>query len=338
MLVPGMTTPPADTSKAVTDNYIKAVNLNRRIITAAQLAQQSLYDMCMGFKEMRDSKLYKELGYSDFGDYCEQETGIKKVQAYSYIKVAEKLPTEFVRSSEQIGIKKLYLLSSLSEQERTEITETTDLESTSVRELEQQIKLMKAEKDKAVAEKSAAEAEASASAQQAKALEKAKEQLSQQIISLEAEIRELESRPVEVAVQEPSDGSVDKDTFKNICKTYEDQLDKVQEDALQNTIRINKEHTAQIEQLKADNESRLEELRKELEEAKQKQSEISTVTVIDSKAVFKAYLANAIDAAKRLCDYMETIRNDDNYGLYAEKARQFVSEISNRIKEENSNG
>ena len=131
---------------------------------------------------------------------------------------------------------------------------------------------------------------------------------------------------------------MDKDTFKNICQTYEDQLDKVQEDALQNTIRINKEHTAQIEQLKADNESRLEELRKELEEAKQKQAEISTVTVIDSKAVFKAYLANAIDAAKRLCDYMETIRNDDNYGLYAEKARQFVSEISNRIKEENSNG
>lgn len=27
---------------------------------------------------MRDSKLYKELGYSNFGDYCEQETEIKK--------------------------------------------------------------------------------------------------------------------------------------------------------------------------------------------------------------------------------------------------------------------
>ena len=123
MIIPGMRTPPADTSAQVTDSYIKAVNLNRRIITAAQLAQQSLYDMCMGFKEMRDSKLYKELGYSDFGDYCENETGIKRRQVYSYIQVAEKLPDEFVHSSAQIGVKKLYLLSSLSEQERTEITE-----------------------------------------------------------------------------------------------------------------------------------------------------------------------------------------------------------------------
>ena len=49
MIEPAMRIPPADTGKPVTDEYIKAVNLNRRIITAAQLAQQSLYDMCMGF-------------------------------------------------------------------------------------------------------------------------------------------------------------------------------------------------------------------------------------------------------------------------------------------------
>ena len=99
MIIPGMRTPPADASAQVTDSYIKAVNLNRRIITAAQLAQQSLYDMCMGFKEMRDSKLYKELGYSDFGDYCESETGFKRSQAYNYISIAEKLPPDFVHSS-----------------------------------------------------------------------------------------------------------------------------------------------------------------------------------------------------------------------------------------------
>ena len=177
-------------------NYIKAQELDRRIKTSAQLAQQSLYDMCMGFKEMRDSKLYKELGYSDFGDYCENETGFTRMNVYRYISIAENLPQDFVTSRLQIGVKKLTLLSKLSEEERTEITENTDLESTSVRELEQQIKQIRAEKDKAIADKSAAEAEASASAQQARALEKAKEQLSQQIHSLEAEIKELESRPV----------------------------------------------------------------------------------------------------------------------------------------------
>ncbi len=156
MIEPAMRIPPADAGKAVTDEYIKAVNLNRQIITAAQLAQQNLYDMCMGFKEMRDSKLYKELGYSDFGDYCEQEVGITRQQVHKYVTVAEKLPEDFVNPGLQIGIRKLYLLTTLSKEERAEITENTDLESTTVKQLEQQIKSLRAEKDKAVAEKSAA--------------------------------------------------------------------------------------------------------------------------------------------------------------------------------------
>lgn len=330
MIIPGMRTPPADTSAQVTDSYIKAVNLNRRIITAAQLAQQSLYDMCMGFKEMRDSKLYKELGYNTFEDYCENETGIKKVQVYSYIKVVEKLPESFVHSSEQIGVKKLYLLSSLSEEERTEITENTDLENTSVRELEQQIRQIRAEKDKAVADKSAAEAEASAAAQQAKSLEKAKNALSQQIAALEAEIKELENRPVEVAVEPAKDGVMDKTAFDNICKTYEQQLDKVQEDALQDTIRLNREHTEQMNSLKAENEKKLEELRSQLEAAKREQSEL-TVSVPDSKETFKAYLATAIDAAKRLCEFIGNNSADSNHDLFVSKAKQFFEKMTEEI-------
>ena len=165
MIIPGLRTSPADTEKAVTDDYVKAVNLNYHIKAAAQVAQQSLYEMCMGFKEMRDSKLYKELGYSDFGEYCEKETEFTPRSVYRYISIAENLPSDFVTPVSQIGVRKLYLLSSLSEEERTEITEKTDLESTSVRELEQQIRQIRAEKDKAVADKSAAEAEASAAAQ-----------------------------------------------------------------------------------------------------------------------------------------------------------------------------
>ena len=311
-------------------NYIKAQELDRRIKTSAQLAQQSLYDMCMGFKEMRDSKLYKELGYSDFGDYCENETGIKRRQVYSYIQVAEKLPDEFVHSSAQIGVKKLYLLSSLSEEERTEITEKTDLENTSVRELEQQIRQIRAEKDKAIADKSAAEAEASAAAQQAKSLEKAKNALSQQIAALEAEIKELENRPVEVAVEPAKDGIMDKTAFDNICKTYEEQIDKVQEDALQDTIRLNREHTEQMNSLKAENEKKLEELRSQLEAAKREQSEL-TVTVPDSKETFKAYLATAIDAAKRLCEFIGNNSADSNHELFVTKAKQFFEKMTEEI-------
>ena len=311
-------------------NYTKAQELDRRIKTSAQLAQQSLYEMCKGFKEMRDSKLYKELGYSTFEDYCEQETGLKKVQVYSYIKVIEKLPESFVQSTVQIGVQKLYLLSSLSEEERTEITENTDLENTSVRELEQQIRQIRAEKDKAVADKSAAEAEASAAAQQAKSLEKAKNALSQQIAALEAEIKELENRPIEVTAEPAKDGVMDKTAFDNICKTYEQQLDKVQEDALQDTIRLNREHTEQMNSLKAESEKKLEELRSQLEAAKREQSEL-TVSVPDSKETFKAYLATAIDAAKRLCEFIGNNSADSSHDLFVSKAKQFFEKMTEDI-------
>ena len=284
MIIPGLRTSPADTEKAVTDDYVKAVNLNYHIKAAAQVAQQSLYEMCMGFKEMRDSKLYKELGYSDFGEYCEKETEFTPRSVYRYISIAENLPSDFVTPVSQIG----------------------------------------------VADKSAAEAEASAAAQQAKSLEKAKNALSQQIAALEAEIKELENRPVEVAVEPAKDGVMDKTAFDNICKTYEQQLDKVQEDALQDTIRLNREHTEQMNSLKAENEKKLEELRSQLEAAKREQSEL-TVSVPDSKETFKAYLATAIDAAKRLCEFIGNNSADSNHDLFVAKAKQFFKKMTEEI-------
>ena len=201
MIVPNERISPADEGKPVTDEYIKALNLNRRIIVSAQLAQQNLYEMCTGFKEMRDSKLYKELGYTDFGDYCEQETGFKRTQAYSYIAIAEKLPADFVRSSGQIGMKKLELLTRISEDDRAQIAAETDLESTTVKELEQQIKQLRAEKDKAVADKSAAEAEGAVKADTIAALEKNRQVLDERVAALTEEVRALEARPIETAVE-----------------------------------------------------------------------------------------------------------------------------------------
>lgn len=171
----------------LSDEYIKAKELDRTIKTSAQLAQQSLYEMCAAFKEMRDSKLYKELGYTDFREYCEKETGFKHAQIYSYIAVYEKLPKEFVQSTGQIGIQKLYLLSTLSEEERVEVTQSTDLESTTVKKLKEQITALKEKADKADMFSSKAD------------------NAELKIKKLESEIKELESRPVEVAVEDNSE-------------------------------------------------------------------------------------------------------------------------------------
>ena len=130
----------------ITDNYIKAVNINRSIIANAQVAQISLYEVCKGLKEMRDDKLYKELGYQNFKDYCENEVGISYDMSRKYIMIFENIDPS--QCFESIGVSKLYLLSTLSEEERTEITQTTDLESVSKRELEEKVKEIKELREK----------------------------------------------------------------------------------------------------------------------------------------------------------------------------------------------
>ena len=101
--------------------YETAIELNQKIIITAQMAQKNLYDMCVLLKQMRDDKLYKELGYQNFEDYCEQEVGMKRRNAYNYISIIEK--TENVQSIAHFGMTKLSLLASLSEPEQKEIQE-----------------------------------------------------------------------------------------------------------------------------------------------------------------------------------------------------------------------
>lgn len=137
------------------EQYTQAAQLHAEIINCAKTAQENLYQMAIGFKKMRDEKLYVALGYDNFGDYCEQKAELSRQNVYQYIKVVENLPKDFVLSTRQIGKEKLYLLSTMSETDREEIVETTDLENTTVRKLKEKIKELEGKNsaaDKASAE------------------------------------------------------------------------------------------------------------------------------------------------------------------------------------------
>lgn len=292
MIELGIKTPPADTASAVTSKYTEAYNLNVRICINAQMAQQNLYEVCKGLKEMRDGKLYKELGYQNFEEYCESEVGFGRRQAYRMIDIATKLPADFVTTMSQIGMAKLTLLAKLDEPQREEIQQTVDLETTSVRELERQIKEIQAEKDQAVADKSAAEAKASASTQRA-------ESLSQQITSLEAEIKELESRPIEVAVPDASHEVENmRDAMRRLNREHDEWSARIQDEHFKDVQRIHKEYREKMDQLRAEYEEKLAD------------SQQGDAPEPGGKEIFKAYLANAIDAAKRLTGFLAAHPDD----------------------------
>lgn len=307
--------------------YIKAAELDRRIKTSAQLAQQSLYDMCMGFKEMRDSRLYKELGYSDFGEYCEQETGFSRMNVYNYIRVAEKLPQDFVNSSLQIGVKKLTLLAKLSDEERTELAENIDIESTTVKELKAKIDILQNERDRAM--KSNAEASHQVFMADKKVLE-----MKNKVTQLEAEIKDLESRPIEVAVETDSKEVANlKDAMRRVDLDWSEKYSKLEEDSLKDR----RELLQKAEQAEKDKQDKLSQLRAELDRTKAEyekklsgKAEITSTQ--DDKAIFKAYLSTAVDSVTRLVGFVNEHNDSDNYGLFTQKARQLADIINSKLE------
>jgi hypothetical protein len=133
----------------VSEQHKQAIELHQKIIVSANLAQLNIWDMCNGLKTMRDNKLYKELGYQNFEDYCENEVGMKRSNAYNYISIVEKINPENVQSIGQIGMTKLALLATISEPEQAEIAEKLDLENTTVKQLKAEIDRLKDEKQEA---------------------------------------------------------------------------------------------------------------------------------------------------------------------------------------------
>lgn len=121
------------------------LNTHNEILTAGAVMSNGLITLAQNLKKMRDNKLYIEAGYETFEDYSENACGLKQRQAYNYIKILEDLGESFLHSNAKIGISKLSLLTTLSEDERTEVIENTNFEDTSVRELKDKIKELQLE-------------------------------------------------------------------------------------------------------------------------------------------------------------------------------------------------
>lgn len=292
MIEPQMKTPPADVKSAVTDKYTEAYNLNVRICVNAQMAQQNLYEVCKGLKEMRDGKLYKELGYHNFEDYCENEVGIKRAQAYKYVAIGE---TENVYTSihfEKLGVSKLSLLAKLDESQREEIQQTVNVEEVSVRELKEQIKKLESENKKFDEEKAG--------------YKERQDKLLQKNIELVGE----------------------RDKAQQEADNASNKLKMIEADAQAHKAKI-QELEKQIQELEAkprdsyEDTTKIEELKKQLAEAearhKAELESARTVSAEDIKGIFKAHMMAAADALRHLTQFTEVHIDSPEKALFIEK-------------------
>ena len=134
------------------------------------------------------------------------------------------------------------------------------------------------------------------------------------ITALEEQVEQLENRPIEVAVESNSH-EVESlmDAMKRVDLDWSLKYSELQEETMKETIRNNQEHTAEIERLKAEYEEKL----------------ANVEPVSDSKAVFKAYLSNAVDAVKRLAAF---VQEHPDEVFFRNKTREFFENINKSME------
>lgn len=123
------------------------VEVHRRIVACGELTGRYLFEMCRQIKRMKDDKLYLAAGFKKFGDYTERALNVKERQAYNYIKLAETYSEKYIVENGEVGITKLALLASVTEEEREEITEAIDVKTANTGEVEAAVKAALQERD-----------------------------------------------------------------------------------------------------------------------------------------------------------------------------------------------
>lgn len=286
----------------VSEQHRQAIELHQKIIVSANLAQQNIWDMCNGLKTMRDNKLYKELGYQNFEDYCETEVGFNRKQAHKYISIIENIKLENVHSNGHLGVTKLALLATVSEPEQAEIAEKLDLESTTVKQLKAEIEKLKVEKSNLHDEKETLKNDNLYLKTDFKEVCRNKAEVDRLLTEeqnknneLEAKVKELESRPIEVAVAEPSDNERRlNETIKALERESIKRNDELEAEYRENEKIVRK----QLE------DEKQEALRRQKEEYEERLQNVQTAdNTSDDKDVFKAYFSIAYDSFNRMLEF-----------------------------------
>ena len=169
----------------ITPEAAAALETHNAIISSLENAANALVSLCRNLKHMRDTKGFTALGFEKFEDYTENACNIKKRQAYNYIQSYERLGSDFMQSNAQLGITKLLLLTEVCAVDRADFVEENDLEGMSVAEIK---KLVAQNNDRG---------------EQIDLLE-------EKLSSALDEIKELKDRPVDVAVEQPSEADIKK--------------------------------------------------------------------------------------------------------------------------------
>lgn len=288
---------------------MSALSTHQKIITAEQTAANAMISLCENLKLMRDKHLYEALGFETFDTYTEQACGIKRRQAYNYISTYEKLGGTVLQSNAQLGITKLQLLTEVCAVDRDDFIADNDLAGMSVKEIKELV-----EKSKQQGEQLTLlgdELNDSNNAQ--KSLQADKQNLAEENKLLHKRIKKLESKTVEVAVQEPTQAQIEA-AAKSKINSLKASFEKEKQNAVEEAVKQATEKTKSSvkETLEKDYKAKLESIEKErqaaLDKAKQlanrldKNADAELVTATLYFNELQAQLDKFINSVEKICE------------------------------------
>lgn len=267
---------PISTEKS-TERYEKAMALHRKIITSSKQTVELIMAMGRDLKTINDERLFLELGYSNFKEYCNAYKGISYSYGYSYMRMYERFGKKPIAQFEGYGIGKLIKLASLDDDDVDELLADKNTVTMSDRQFQEKIEEYKrrceqltldledergknSDIGKTAAEAADLESKLEGMKKQLEAAKREKErseQRTREIVqekqNLENEINALKNRPVEVAVQQPTD-----EQLEQLCAQAREEERQAQETARITAVDAARKqeaakYAAEIEKLKAEN-------------------------------------------------------------------------------------
>ena len=292
-----------------TERQNRAAQLTQRIMANGKIAASSMIEMGRDLKTVRDERLFTEMGYENFEEYCEKKIGIGKRHGYNFIQIYEKFGEEKLGQLQQLGITKLLEIAKLDDEDADDLMQHNDVNALSVRELSakvdeyrnkfEQLTLQLEEEKSKNAESSSLESQVEELRKQLEAAHQANEDMESGALNAEKrfeeqkaallkekevlseQIRELESRPTEKAeISEEERNALIQQGRDEMCKKKDEDWSNAVELAKKTVTReTTKKFTEEINSLKTLND----ELRKVADGAKE-----STKKYKDEVAKLKA--------------------------------------------------
>lgn len=315
----------AASETALTVAYTEALQLHHQIIAHGSTAATAFVEMCRCLKRMRDTQLYKELGFDSFDDYVEQMAGIKQRQAYKYIMIYERYGETALNKHAGLGITKLELIASIPAPDREEFIENNNVMDLSVREVQrlteelkstgEQLSLLQAENAKLKAAIKA-DGDAEDHDEVLEEIQRENELLRERISDLEKGLASskvaTQAGPDEATLEE-----IRKDAIKAAMDEAKDKIKKAKEDAARQAEKIKADTEAQLKKLqeeKSEADRRLAEAAREADEANARAKKIEAELKIKSSAItteFSVHFGNVRDGMNKIIAKIEEAAKED---------------------------